>query len=268
MLLIPFLGLSFQLKAQGDLLVTPTRVVFEGNAQKEELNIVNKGRDTAVYSISFLQYRMKEDGSFETIDKPDSGQMFADPYLRIFPRKVTLAPEEPQVIALQLRKKPDMLPGEYRSHIYFRAEKKVNPLGLGKTANDTTTLKVELTPIFGVSIPVLIHTGAVSSTASLSDLKLKTEQDTNQFINFVLHREGNISLYGDFTIQFIPTDGKAYDVGKVKGVAVYTNITKRNVSIKLNKVPGKSFKNGKLRLQYVSPDTAKSAVYAEAELSL
>jgi P pilus assembly chaperone PapD len=122
-IMIFILGLCYSSLAQGDLLITPSRVVFEGSKQKEEVNLVNTGKDTATYSISFVQYNMKEDGSFVLIEKPDSGQMFAEPFLRIFPRQVTLAPGEPQVIIVQFRRKPDMADGEYRSHLYFRSEK-------------------------------------------------------------------------------------------------------------------------------------------------
>src|SRR5664279_5625965 len=107
------LGLSYPCLAKGDLLITPSRVVFEGNKQKEEISLVNMGKDTATYSISFVQKNMREDGSFVLIEKPDSGQMFAEPYLRIFPRTVTLAPGEPQVIIVQFRRKPGMADGEY-----------------------------------------------------------------------------------------------------------------------------------------------------------
>ena len=77
-LLISVVCLSFQSRAQGDLLVTPTRVVFEGNKQMEELNLLNMGKDTATYSITYVQKNMQEDGSFVNILKPDSGQMFAE----------------------------------------------------------------------------------------------------------------------------------------------------------------------------------------------
>jgi P pilus assembly chaperone PapD len=56
LLLISFLGISMQSIAQGDLLITPKRIVFEGNKQKETLNLANMGKDTATYSISFMQY--------------------------------------------------------------------------------------------------------------------------------------------------------------------------------------------------------------------
>jgi len=267
-MLISILGLSFQSSAQGDLLVTPTRVVFEGNKQKEELNLVNVGKDTATYSISFVQRNMKEDGSFETIEKPDSGQMFADPYLRIFPRKVTLAPGEAQVIALQYRRKTDMLAGEYRSHLYFRSEKNYLPLGAKNADKDTTLLSVQLIPVFGISIPVIIRSGPVNVSAALSDLQLDIKQATIQSLKLTIHRTGNISIYGNLKVEYIPAQGKPQEIGVVKGVGVYTNINKRNISIPLNISPGMNLKNGKLKVRYTSQDEAKYVVYAEGELEV
>ena len=73
------------LSAQGDLLITPRRVVFEGSKRSMDLNLANTGKDTATYAISLVQIRMLEDGGFETITSPDPGQQFADRYLRFFP---------------------------------------------------------------------------------------------------------------------------------------------------------------------------------------
>jgi len=269
LILINMVGLTIQCLAQGDLLITPTRVVFEGNNQKEQLNLVNIGADTAIYSITFVQYNMKEDGTFVAISKPDSGQMFADPYLRIFPRRVTLAPREPQVVMLQCRRKKDMPSGEYRSHIYFRAEKNTNPLGSGKSVSDTTQLKVQLIPVFGLSIPVIIRSGLVNVSATLSDLSMETQQDTIQFLKLTINRTGNISIYGDLVVNYSPANGKTYEIAKVKGVGVYTNINKRIISIKLNKLPGTKLSNGKLAVKYISHNEDKKIiVYAEGELDI
>ncbi len=267
-MLISMLGLSFQSMAQGDLLVTPSRVVFEGNKQKEELNLVNIGNDTTIYSITFVQRKMNEDGSFVTIETPDSGQMFADPFLRVFPRKVTLAPGEPQTVMVQYRRKADMLPGEYRSHLYFRSEKNYNPLGMGKLNNDSTLLSVQLIPIFGITIPVIIRTGDVKMGASMSDLKLDLQQDTIHSLKLTIHRTGNISVYGDLIVQYTPVQGKPYEIGSVRGMGVYTGINKRNITVRLNNTPGNTFKTGKLKVQYVSNGESKKVVYAEGELVL
>jgi hypothetical protein len=254
--------------AQGDLVISPTCVMFEGNKQKEELNLVNMGKDSAIYSISFVQYNMKEDGNYVIIEKPDSGQMFADPYLRVFPRKVTLAPGESQVIMLQCRRKPNMLAGEYRSHLYFRSEQNYKPLGMNNSARDTTQISVQLIPVFGISIPVIIRSGIVDVSATLTDLKLENRQDTIQCLNITINRIGNVSIDGCIIIKYITTQGLSYEIGTVKNVRVYTNINKRNIVVKLNNTSGKKLTNGKLKVQFVSSDEKKVVVYAEGAMDL
>jgi hypothetical protein len=267
-ILISITGFCFQSAAQGDLLIAPTRVIFEGNKQKESLSLVNMGKDTATYVISFVQYDMREDGSFEIIEKPDSGQMFADPYLRIFPRKVSLAPGEPQVVMLQCRRRADMPAGEFRSHLYFRAENSFRSPVMNKSLNDTTGLSVQLIPIYGISIPVIIRSGVVNVNSTLSDLKLEPRQESSQNLKFNINRTGNISAYGDITIEFIPAQGKSYQVGTVKGVGVYTNINRRKMIINIGSSDTRPLSEGKLKVRYISNDEKKRIVYAEAELNI
>lgn len=259
-------GFSSQSVAQGDLLITPKRVVFEGNKQVESLNLVNIGSDTAIYSISFIQYNMKEDGSFMTVDEPDSSQMVANPYLRIFPHRVVLAPGEPQVIMLQCRRTTDMKPGEYRSHLYFRAENDIKPPG--ENSGNNELLSVQLNPVFGLSIPVIIRSGSVNVSSTLSDLKLENRQEAGQYLSLKINRTGNISTYGDIIIEFVNSQGKSSQVGAVNGVGVYTNISARNVLLKLNNTSGSPLADGKLRVLYVSNGDTKRVTYAEAELDI
>ena len=268
MMLIPVLGLSFQSIGQGGLLITPKRVVFEGNKQKTELNLMNTGTDTATYSISFRHYNMTEEGKLELVEKSDTAQMFADPYLRIFPRQVTLFPGESQVIMLQCRRTADMKAGEYRSHLWFRSEKNPDALAKEVPSLDSNQMSVSITAIFGITIPVIIRSGAVNVSSTLSDLTLENKHDTVQSLRLTINRTGNISVYGNLTVEYIPEQGKPYQIGKVKGVGVYTNINKRYVAIKLNKKPGMTYKKGKLKVRYTSPDEEKYVVYAEAEMEL
>jgi hypothetical protein len=258
----------FHATAQGDLLVTPNRVVFEGNKQKETIDLVNMGKDTATFSISFVQKNMKEDGSFVTVESTDTGQMFADPFLRIFPRRVTLAPGEPQAVMLQCRRRAGMADGEYRSHLYFRSERDYKPLGDKHPAGDSAVLSVQLIPVYGITIPVIIRSGTVNVNASLSDLKLENEAGTSQYLRLTLNRAGNISIYGDIMVDFVPQQGKTYEIGTIKGVGVYTCITKRYIAVKLNNTSGKPLKNGILKVRYISNGDAKPVVYAVGEMQL
>lgn len=257
---------SVRAEAQGDLLVTPSRVVFEGNKQKEILNLVNMGNETTTYSVSFVQKNMKEDGSFVDIIETESGQQFADPYLRIFPRQVTLAPNEAQTIVVQYRRKADMGDGEYRSHLYFRSEKDYTALGDKNGANDQKSLSVQLIPIFGMSIPVIIRSGQTDVSATLSDLKLDTQDQAVYNFSFTINRTGNISLYGDIKVQFIPEKGKPYDVAVINGLGVYTSINKRNISLRLNTLTGKPLVKGTLKVTYNSNGDGKTVVYATSDL--
>jgi hypothetical protein len=86
----------------------PNRVILEGRKMNEVLSLANTGDKAATYSISFVQRRMNEDGSFTSIDASDEGAPFADPYLRIYPRQVTLEPKEGQSIVLQVRRTVNM----------------------------------------------------------------------------------------------------------------------------------------------------------------
>jgi len=272
-ILIPVLvGILLQLPsllpAQGNLLVTPRRVVFEGNKQNQEINLANTGQDTAVYAISFIQYRMNTDGSFEEITDPDPGQFFADKYIRYFPRTVTLAPNESQVVRLQLRRNPDMVNGEYRSHMYFRAVPKEQPLGENDALADTNTIGIRLTPIFGITIPVIIRVGDDKPTAAINNMKFNIKNDTVPELQLELARTGNFSVYGDLTVQFVPEKGAATDVGVVRGIAVYTPINTRQFNMDLRPPADVVLTKGKLVVKYSSTNENKPEVLAVKELIL
>lgn len=272
-ILIPVLvGILLQLPsllpAQGNLLVTPRRVVFEGNKQNQEINLANTGQDTAVYAISFIQYRMNTDGSFEEISDPDPGQFFADKYIRYFPRTVTLAPNESQVVRLQLRRNPDMVYGEYRSHMYFRAVPREQPLGENEALSDTTSIGIRLTPIFGITIPVIIRVGEDKPTVAINSMKFNIRNDTVPELQLELARTGNFSVYGDLTVQFVPEKGAATDVGVVRGIAVYTPMNTRKFNMDLQPPADIVLTKGKLIVKYSGTNENNPEVLAEKELIL
>lgn len=259
---------SADLNAQGNLLITPRRVVFEGSKRSMDLNLANTGQDTATYAISLVQIRMKDDGGFEIITEPDPGQRFADSYIRFFPRSVTLGPNEAQVVKVQMTKTKELTAGEYRSHFYFRAVPKQKPLGEEDKIKDTTTISVKLTPIFGITIPVIIRVGESTTRVNLSELAFQTLNDTIPRFSLTFNRSGNMSVYGDLAVDYISSEGKITRVGIANGVAVYTpNITRR-FQFNLNKAPGVDYKSGTLRVIYSAPSDVKPVRYAEAELKL
>lgn len=254
--------------AQGNLMITPQRVIFEGQQKSQELNLANTGKDTARYLISMIEIRMKEDGTFEQIASADSGQYFASKHIRFFPRSVTLGPGEAQMVKVQVTNQGRLTTGEYRSHIYFRAVPAEQPLGEERPA-DTTGISVRLMPVFGISIPVIIRVGPADASVNLSDAALEVLPDNTPLLNIVFRRAGNTSVYGDLAIDFVSNQGKVTRVGEVKGIAVYTSTPSRRVKIALDKTAGVKYKNGKLRMVYTtSSDDAKPVQLASTELVL
>lgn len=259
---------SANLLAQGNLMVIPRRVVFEGTKRNQELNIANTGTDTAEYNISIVNYRMKESGAFEEITQPDSGENFANKFIRFFPRTVILGPNEAQVVKIQVTKTDQMSPGEYRSHLYFRAEPFTKPLGEKEVRKDTTSISINLVPVFGITIPVIIRVGESTAKVSLSDVSFEMVGDTLPTLNMAFNRTGNMSVYGDITVDHISSGGIVTRVGLVQGIAVYTPNPIRRFKVELDKTLGINYSKGKLQVVYSSQSSTKPEKLAEAELLL
>ncbi len=256
--------------AQRDLVIFPQRVVFEDNKRMQVLNLANTGEEVAKYNISIVQIRMKEDGGFENITEPDSGQAFAEPYLRIYPRTVTLAPKETQVVKVQLRKKNLLTEGEYRSHIYFRGVLNDDVLEPGgkDSLKDVSGVVVRLVPIYGVTIPAIIRVGESTTEVNLSNLSFEMKDYTIPTIKFDINRKGNMSVYGDVEVEYISKDGKISHVGKIKGVAVYTPNLVRKCELNLKTYKDVDYDDGKLLLKYFDKREDKDSFIIKKELRL
>lgn len=266
-LMMAILFLPSDLHAQGNLLITPRRVVFDGSDRSFDLNLANTGKDTSTYAISIVQIRMNEDGSFENITEPDPDQRFADRYIRYFPRSVTLGPSETQVIKLQLIRSNELQEGEYRSHMYFRSVPRKKPLGTEEEIRDTTTISVRLTPVFGITIPVIIRKGTSTASVKLSDLNLEINENSEAVISFVFNRTGNMSVYGNILVEHISPQGSVTRAGVLNGVAVYTPNKVRKLRFNLINT-GIDYTKGKLRVTYSSSSDVKPVRYDQAELVL
>jgi hypothetical protein len=250
--------------AQSDLLITPFRVVLEDGKNIEELSVANTGDDTARYALSFIQYTMGEDGVLKQITEPEEGQLFADRYVRIFPRSVVLAPKEAQIVRLQARMPADLQDAEYRSHLYFRSLAEQQPIGI--EATDESGLGIQLIPVYGITIPVIIRKGALEVGSGIDELSFIN--DPAPSVQFNLTRTGSQSSYGEFEVSFTPQGRQAQLVAVMKGVAVYTPLEKRQVRIPLKVLEGVDFSNGTLEVLYKSAGSANKVVLASAQLKL
>lgn len=248
--------------AQGDLMIMPKRLIFDGSQRSQEINLANTGQDTAVYAISFINYKMTETGNFEQVETPEEGQRFATDFLRYFPRRVTLAPNEAQTIRVQLTRTGNLKQGEYRSHMYFRAVEEQSALG-ENIASASEGIAIEINTVFGISIPVIIRHGDSTTDTSLSDIELDLTGAFPQ-LSMVINRSGNMSVYGDLLVEHISESGETTQVGLVKGISVYTPNHKRYFKLELKKEKVDLI-SGKLKISYLSNN---NKVLVASELTL
>lgn len=247
----------------GDLLVAPTRILFDGNRRSSEVTLVNIGANTATYRISLTHLRMTPEGELVEIPEATSADRIADELVRFSPRQVTLEPGVAQTVRIQLRKPAELEAGEYRSHLLFRAVPP--PELLTSIENERTEtesgLSIRLIPIYGVSIPLIVRHGETGANASISDVRLAgVPEGTPPTVTFKLHREGNQSVYGNLRVSFRPRSGPEAVLGMIGGVAVYTPLAYREVQIPLQVQEGTILSGGSLRVVYTSDGVGEELI--------
>ena len=213
-------------QAAGDLLVAPTRVVLDGDRGTEVI-LNNIGSETATYRISLELRRMTADGRLEEVSEEQANAMeqAAKAMIRYAPRRVTLPPNQPQAIRLGVRAPEGLADGEYRVHLLFRAIPEARSVTDQAVPDGGFT--IALTPIYGVTIPIIVRYGNLQATAAIANGRMEKDADGQSFA-FDLSRSGDRSTYGEIRIT---KPGVAEPLMIARGIAVYPEVTRRTVSL-------------------------------------
>ena len=83
-----------------------------------------------------------------------------------------------------------------------------------------------LTPIYGVTIPVIVRLGNLEAKAALSNVR-KVEEHGKPAISLDISRTGDRSTYGELRVL---KAGVAEPIALLRGVAVYTEVGQRSVT--------------------------------------
>lgn len=253
--------------SMADLMVTPKRLVLEGTERTAELALMNRSNKQLTYAVSFIEYRMTEDGKLETItEEGRPGEHFCSPFVRFTPRRVILEPHQTQMLRVLVRKPQNLPEGEYRSHLAF----KVVPGTTEATAPGAAGgkgIQIKLIPIYGLSIPVIVRNGSLSCTNRLEQLRYNGAS-SNKTLSVSLVREGTSSCYGDFEVVWKPASGKESVVGRLNGVAVYASNATRTVNIPLSFPEGVASPRGELHVRFVDREGGVESLKAENSLIL
>ena len=258
--------------AAANLLVTPTRVVFEERTRTAQVTLMNNGTEQGEFRISFINQNMTDSGQFEAVKAEEKG-LFANSLVRYSPRQITLAPGQSQVIRLMLRKPRGLDDGEYRSHLLFQSIPKVSKSNIESAANSTPDgITVEIIPVVGISIPIIVRHGKLHSELKLDNAVIipATEANPKSSISVDMRRTGNQSVYGDFRAIFTPNDGSdPVIIALANGVAIYATNTFRQFTIPINLPSDTSLEDGKIRIIFLEfGKDEETGLIAETHLAL
>lgn len=228
----------------GDLLVAPTRLVLDGRKGAEVI-LNNIGDEPATYRVSIEFRRMTEKGDLITVTEPSDAEKKAEDMIIYAPRKVVLAPHEPQAIRITARAPQGLPDGEYRVHLLFRAIPPATP-AVQPTGEQPKGVQFKLTPIYGVTIPVIVRLGNLQATAGIANVQLEQKGD-NKAVGLDLVRQGTRSTYGEVRVL---KAGVKEPLADMKGVAIYTEVGKRHVSVPIRETLA-SVANGPVTVEYL-----------------
>ena len=210
----------------GDLLVAPTRIVLNGS-RGTEIVLSNIGDDVATYRVSVELRRMKPDGSLEDVADASDREKIAQNMILYAPRRVTIAPNQPQTIRIAARAPAGLPDGEYRAHLLFRAVPPPRPVA---PPAQVKGVSFELIPIYGVTIPVVVRMGNLSAKVGIANVAL-AQSNGKPAVSLDLTRAGDRSVFGDVRIF---KAGIKDPIAIQRGVAIYTEVGTRHMVIPIN----------------------------------
>ena len=245
----------------GDLLVAPTRIVLDGR-RGAEIVLNNIGDEPATYRVSIEFRRMTETGELVDVTTPNAVELKAEDMIVYAPRKVTLAPHQPQSIHLTARPPQGLPDGEYRVHLLFRAIPPAAPVA--QTAGEEPKgVQFRLTPVYGVTIPVIVRLGNLQAKAAIADVHLENKQG-GPAVGLDLVRSGSRSTFGEVRVL---KAGIKDPIAISKGVAIYTEIGKRHVSLPIADAY-KASASGPVTVEYIETFDDGSQLLAQTQAVL
>lgn len=213
--------------AAGDLLIAPTRLVLDGRRGAEVI-LNNIGNEEATYRVTLELRRMNDQGRLDDVDIEGATERekAALELIRYAPRRVTLPPNQPQSIRIGLKPMDSMPDGEYRAHMLFRAIPKT-AAAIDTAPNAGGDLKIQLIPIYGISIPVILRKGNLVATAAISNVRINNGNE-GPTLDLDIVRKGDKSVFGEIHVT---KPGMSEPITIAKGIAVYPEVSNRSVSL-------------------------------------
>lgn len=253
-----------------NLNITPKRLTFDRATRTATVYVFNQGNAAATFDISLVDRVMLPTGEI----KP-AAEAAADPQHKsiaaklqsarsmvlVSPRRAVLAPGKGQTIRVRVSPPVSSELSEYRSHLTV-ATVPDRELGLSAeaaAAGGQQQLSFRVSSVFGLSIPLIIRSGAADVAGALESIRLERQSASSPgAITLVLRRAGKSSLFGNLEVK-----SKGALLGQARGIGVYTEIEHRQIRVPLTKAPRPG---DRLEISFVDDDSTPGRLIASSAL--
>jgi P pilus assembly chaperone PapD len=243
-----------QATGAANLNISPRRVIFTPANRTAAVYVFNQGTVPVLVDVSLADNVMLPSGEIvPTANAEGRGADFAQALGRLHsardlilasPSRVSLPAGEGRTIRLRAMMPDGAAPDELRTHLTVTTVPSPNA---GLTAENASALQADelrfsVQTTFGISIPLIVRTGALGTGAQFGVMSLEkpTGQDQADGVAAILvvpvSRSGEKSLYGNIAVR--SGSGKnAGVIGLVRGVGVYAEQDQRIVRVPLSRQP-------------------------------
>jgi hypothetical protein len=130
-------------------------------------------------------------------------------------------------------------------------------------------IDIRITPVFSISIPVIVRVGTTTSKVSVSDVsRAPAEGAPNlDIVRLILSSVGNRTAFVDVNLVSA-RDRRAKPVAAAKAIAIYYPINRRVFNLPLNQEQTAAVRAGGVVLQYQEVDKDGNLLGAPVEVAL
>ena len=173
-----------------------------------------------------------------------------------------LPPNQPQAVRIVARAAPELPDGEYRVHMLFRGVPDPVEAATADQAPSANGLSIRLTPIYGITIPLIVRKGQLEASATLAHPRVEHTASRATLV-FDLTHTGPRSVFGELIAH--PRSGPPMLL--MRGIAIYPEVAQRRVDVALSSEQLTKLR-GPVRLEYREPSEAGGALIASVDANI
>lgn len=217
--------------ALANISLTPFFVELDAASRDRtaQVRFTNTSNDIKTYNIKMVNFKQESDGSYTPLDEPIMANPFAEPYLEWSPHQVTLNPNQSQVVRIQRRPMATASDAEYVSHLLIQEQE--SDFALPDPAETSDGINIQLTALYGVSIPVMIENGNLSATANIEKVQV-LDPGHGLVARVTVGRGGTRSFYGRLVVR----DGNK-EYGRIEKFRIFMTTPSRVIDVPLSSYP-------------------------------